>query len=211
MNIRTFLIEPTEHVQFAVVRVSHARLCELHPTVPCYARWVAFEGHEKDDRIEHLNKTVWTNAAIWPSKCDRCGTSFTHEDTISTGTSTIYSNAAAIVRAIDWRSIGPAEWSGLLSDAPAGAMWWATWMDDFMHHQLEHALVVKTPGGDWMPDERAANCTMPQDNEHFCWVLHGPLENVTVDKNGKTCGAGAGSIAQPGYHGFLRNGELVRA
>lgn len=53
--------------------------------------------------------------------------------------------------------------------------------------------------------------------KHKCWVRHGtpPQEVVHVDKNGVTCGAGAGSIAiqpsgqNPGWHGFLHNGELV--
>lgn len=46
---------------------------------------------------------------------------------------------------------------------------------------------------------------------HKCWVRHGtpPNEIVHVDKNGVTCGAGAGSIAIDGWHGFLHNGELV--
>lgn len=30
-----------------------------------------------------------------------------------------------------------------------------------------------------------------------------------VAKNGLTCAAGAGSIATPNWHGYLRHGELV--
>lgn len=46
---------------------------------------------------------------------------------------------------------------------------------------------------------------------HKCWVRHGtpPHQIVHVDKSGTTCGAGGGSIAYPGWHGFLHNGELV--
>ena len=46
---------------------------------------------------------------------------------------------------------------------------------------------------------------------HKCWVRHGDPRTgiVTVDKNGVTCGAGAGSIATRGWHGFLREGMLV--
>jgi hypothetical protein len=40
-------------------------------------------------------------------------------------------------------------------------------------------------------------------------VRHGTPPDVTVDKNGLTCNAGGGSIQVPGWHGFLRNGELV--
>ncbi len=92
---------------------------------------------------------------------------------------------------------------------------------------------------DWLVDGRASNCTEacvncgrpyhahfdgnkdyttancehgyePRDGgAHRCWVRHGTPPNVTVDKNGLTCSAGAGSIQTPGWHGFLRNGELV--
>ena len=61
----------------------------------------------------------------------------------------------------------------------------------------------------WRIDSRATNCTMPEDGEHRCWVRHGTVgEAVHVDKNGNTCGAGAGSIAVPGFHGFLHHGVL---
>ncbi len=73
-------------------------------------------------------------------------------------------------------------------------------------------LGLVLPNGDhWNIDSRASNCTMPNDNNHRCWVRHGDPtkgENVHVDKNGKTCAAGAGSILMGGWHGFLHNGEL---
>jgi hypothetical protein len=95
-----------------------------------------------------------------------------------------------------------------LGNAPVGAMWYADWMG--IKGPDGHCLVVRLPGGhDWMVDGRCSNCTLPNDNEHQCWVRHGEPPNVTVDKNGLTCGAGAGSIQIPGWHGFLRNGELV--
>lgn len=76
------------------------------------------------------------------------------------------------------------------------------------------ALTVVCPNGmHWEIDGRASNCTMPDDPEHYCWVRHGRPEDGTlhVDKNGKTCGAGAGSIQMGGYHGFLHNGQLTAA
>ncbi|PBB41787.1 hypothetical protein CK222_21780 [Mesorhizobium sp. WSM3866] len=61
----------------------------------------------------------------------------------------------------------------------------------------------------WHIDSQASNCTLPDDKEHRCWVRHGTIgETVHVDKNGKTCAAGAGSIAVPGFHGFLHHGVL---
>lgn len=46
---------------------------------------------------------------------------------------------------------------------------------------------------------------------HKCWIRHGDprTSNVHVDKNGVTCGAGAGSIISGSYHGFLHNGFLT--
>jgi hypothetical protein len=71
-------------------------------------------------------------------------------------------------------------------------------------------LYVVTPGGHWWDiDGRASNCTMKDDKQHRCWVRHGEPPNVTVDKAGLTCKAGAGSIKVDGYHGFLRNGEFT--
>lgn len=105
-----------------------------------------------------------------------------------------------------------------LNDAPVGAMWYADWYlsedGERKHHLIQpgpdgHVLVVRTPGGDWCVDSRASNCTMPDDDEHHCWVRHGEPPNITVDKNGHTCRAGAGSIAVGDYHGFLRDGHLT--
>lgn len=71
-------------------------------------------------------------------------------------------------------------------------------------------LVCVLPGGHhWHIDGRAGNCTMPDDDEHRCWVRHGEPPKLTVDKDGNTCAAGAGSIAIPGWHGFMRDGTLV--
>jgi len=99
-----------------------------------------------------------------------------------------------------------------LEDLPPGAMWYADWY--WRKGPDGHRLFVKTPGGTWSPDGRASNCTRPDDTEHFCWVRHGTPPNITVDKDGNTCGCGC-SIGQGegyrDYHGFLRNGQLVPA
>lgn len=103
-----------------------------------------------------------------------------------------------------------------VQDAPAGAMWFADWYDkSFCVPQLEHVLVVKTPGGDWIVDSQSSNCGMPEDRKqekHHCWIIENAgavsLPDITVSKNGKTCAAGGGSIVIGSYHGFLRNGFL---
>lgn len=107
-----------------------------------------------------------------------------------------------------------------LRDAPPGAMWFATWfMNDEVPprnfvsggwtNNFEPSLIVRTPGGDWDVDSRAGNCTMKEDKLHRCWCRHGVAPNVTVDKNGRTCAAGGGSIICGNYHGFLQNGHLT--
>ena len=99
-----------------------------------------------------------------------------------------------------------------IRNAPAGAMWYAAWLDRMQVPQGKHCLAVKTPGGEWLVDSQASNCTMKDDfrqERHHCWILHGEPPNVTANKQGgSTCGAGAGSIQVGNYHGFLRNGFL---
>lgn len=100
-----------------------------------------------------------------------------------------------------------------LNAAPVGAIWENTWYEE---HGLEEwcgpdgkSFTVRTPGGDWCTDSRASNCTKPDDKIHKCWCRHGEAPNLTVNKVGNTCSAGAGSILIGGYHGFLTNGELT--
>lgn len=47
--------------------------------------------------------------------------------------------------------------------------------------------------------------------EHSCWVRHGDPKTgiVTVDKNGNSCGAGAGGIRYDDLYMFLRDGYIV--
>lgn len=75
------------------------------------------------------------------------------------------------------------------------------------------SLAVKLPGNHtWHVDSMCSNCDMKDDKVHRCWIRHGdPRQcNVTVDKQGNTCKAGAGSILIDKWHGFLTNGELIQ-
>lgn len=140
----------------------------------------------------------------FPVKCD-CGYEFTDADPKQ-----IYSKREYIDAQGNTMT---------LRSAAVGAMWYA---DYYMHEGTNfckgpdgHCLVVRTPGGDWIVDSRASNCTLPDDDVHKCWVRSGEPPNITVGKAGFTCSAGAGSIAigtqgTPNYyHGFLQNGELT--
>ena len=107
-----------------------------------------------------------------------------------------------------------------LSEAPPGAMWYADWYiregSNVYRGPDGHCLVVRTPPDhDWLVDGRCSNCTLPNDWEHKCWCRHGQVPNITVNKVGKTCRAGAGSIGVWNadhtayvWHGFLENGYL---
>ena len=72
-----------------------------------------------------------------------------------------------------------------------------------------HLQIVLPNGGIWDSDSRASNCTKKEDKIHRCWIKHGDITNLTIDKNGNTCAAGAGSIMSGKFHGFIRNGRIV--
>jgi hypothetical protein len=152
-------------------------------------------GYESDERVvcrepddEQKNE--------FPVKCDYCDFEFSEFDNFQINTERMYQ----CDETGEFHSI---------KDLPPGAMYYADWMPESYKGPDGHCLMVICPDGHpWTIDGRANNCTMPKDNEHKCWVRHGSVPNITVDKNGKTCGAGAGSILTPKYHGFLRNGYL---
>lgn len=98
-------------------------------------------------------------------------------------------------------------------DLPPGAMYYVSQQSQPYYRPGPdgRTLFVVTPGGHWSPDSRASNCGSPDDNVHYCWVRHGVPPMITVDKQGHTCKAGAGSIVMGKYHGFLRNGKLTNA
>src|ERR1700733_10094644 len=99
-----------------------------------------------------------------------------------------------------------------IHEAPPGAIWRATWYEE-ANQGLTGAdgksYMCKLPNGThWAIDGQASNCTKKDDRVHKCCCRHGEAPQFTVDKNGHTCEAGAGSIQSEGYHGFLRNGWL---
>lgn len=133
----------------------------------------------------------------WPTQCDTCGYKFAEADHWQVFGDPLY------------RRVDTGE-EMTLRDAPAGAMWYQPWYKHFYNPGPDgNWLMCKLPDGtDWCIDGRANNCTMPDDAVHKCWVRTGAPPDVDVGKGGNTCAAGAGSIATPGYHGFLRNGWL---
>jgi hypothetical protein len=133
----------------------------------------------------------------WPKQC-ACGYVFSDSDHWQTKENHLYRHPETGEK----RTLP--EWA-----KTPGAMWNATWMPNRWKGEDGRSLVVVTPGGVWMVDGRATNCTKRYDDTHKCWVRHGNPPEVTVDKNGNTCTAGGGFILVGGYHGFLRNGWLA--
>lgn len=73
-----------------------------------------------------------------------------------------------------------------------------------------HLICILPNGHEWHMTGRASNCTMKQDRLHRCWVIREESPGVFhVDKTGRTCAAGAGSIMAGKYHGFLHHGVLT--
>jgi hypothetical protein len=117
-----------------------------------------------------------------------------------------------------WKNLETSDEYISCAQVPPGAMWYADWM--LLGTEPEpfagpdgRCLVVKLPNGnDWMIDAICSNCPDREDalrGGHKCWVRHGIAPHITVDKAGKTCSAGAGSIQSGDYHGFLRGGEFT--
>ncbi len=208
MSIRCFWLEPTDQERLQLRRYHSGDGCGGDPKA--YHEAMVDFGTAPGGRdangfalsLDHLKPRK--DDPRWPRACARCGVDFLETDSYQLFQGTLFrrSDTGELVT---------------LRDAPAGAMWDAWWFGRDIKGGPWGAgvgddgrwLVVKTPGGDWMPDQRASNCTMPEDNEHRCWVRHGTPPDITVDKNGKTCGAGAGSIQCGAYHGFLQAGSLT--
>lgn len=136
----------------------------------------------------------------WPTACaEGCGYEFTDADRWQDWQERLY-------RRSDTGELTT------IRDAAPGACWDASWLHQLYPGSDGITLAVRCPSGrDWIVDSRASNCGRPDDNTHHCWVRHGdPREcAVTVDKNGDTCSAGAGSIVAGDYHGFLQSGVLT--
>lgn len=141
----------------------------------------------------------------WPTQCAKgCGYAFVATD------------RHHILVEQEWKRADSGELC-TLEDAPPGAMWNAWWLTDIPEYcgPDGQALHCRLPDGhDWHIDGPASNCTLKDERPrvHRCWVRHGVPPDLTVDKGGRTCNAGAGSIQSPragGWHGFLRAGVLA--
>lgn len=204
MKIKTFFCEPTG---------MQRRWLRRYADGPCPRDRSDYSSHEAMAQIENgpeatddagylkpIPVDLFAQDPRWPAAC-ACGYAFKPEDHWQVLTRTLYR-----------RTDDPAASPVTRGELPPGATWDAWWAGDRYKGADGISLVVKLPGGhEWMPASRASNCTRPDDDQHRCWVRHGDARKAecTVDKNGDTCKAGAGSIKTDKYHGFLRKGFLV--
>jgi hypothetical protein len=197
--IRCFLLAPTTQVKVSLRRYS--TFDDRCVNNWCHNAMAFVEVREELASDATRNATEEEKkASLWPTICQQCGKyQFRDTDFWQHFIESLYARTDTGEKMT-------------LRDAPPGAMWYADWMLSEGHNWMKgpdgHCLMVKCPGGDWSPDQRASNCDMPDDDNHKCWVRHGAPPIVTVDKNGLTCHAGAGSIGQPTWHGFLTEGVL---
>lgn len=172
------------------------------------ARYVERDGHRT---LESPDDGSYPDDARWPTHCRHgCGYEFTNDDHWQPWSLLIYRRTDTGEDRVLHQSAS-AESVGAPAAEP-GASWDAWWMP-FSRGDDGIYLMVRLPDGhDWAVDSQASNCTRPGE-PHKCWIRHGDPKacKVTVDKNGETCSAGAGSIGTPNWHGFLRDGRLVVA
>lgn len=204
--IKCFLLEPTDLSQYSLRRYYCGRDDAADPRCATsglnyhnahfvLGNFTEADAPAKPDKTDNR----------WPVQCS-CGYKFLDTDNWQLFDQSLY-------RRTDTGELTT------IDDAPPGAMWRAYWYDlsdteplryGFDWNNLfEAPLMVKTPGDHWNIDSRCSNCTRLEDKTHRCWCRHGVPPNITVDKNGDTCSAGAGSIIAGNWHGFLRNGFLT--
>jgi hypothetical protein len=202
-RVKTFLLEPTGKIRRYMRRYCTGSECgEIGGHGYHQARVLIDEVPENTDPIAdsvdegHAGPFALDDPR-WPTVCG-CGYRFLDTDRKQYFPEDVYRRADTGEELI-------------LRDATPGAMWYNKHYSKYpsMCGPDARALSVKLPNGrDWHIDGQCSNCTMPNDLTHKCWIRHGVPPEVTVDKNGHTCQAGAGSILAGDYHGFLRGGYL---
>lgn len=201
MGIKCFWLEPIDREKRYLRRYSSGSTC---PGPMSYHDAMIF----LDEALEILGPDgCWKDSGqtsadfkehpLWPTHCV-CGYEFQPKDERQLFSQHLY------------RRTDTGE-EMTLRDASDGAMWEATWYSGVPSWCGDdgRAIICRVPcKHDWHIDGVCSNCTRPNE-AHHCWVRHGEPPNLTVDKNGNTCAAGAGSILTPTWHGYLRNGELI--
>lgn len=198
MRIKVFFCDETDKVELRLRRFEDGA-CDGRGYHNAHSETVAWDTVPPREYVGPYRTEDFADTdPRWPAKCDHCDHRFTPAAEKQVWADRILRRADT---GEEFRS----------RERPVGSVIDAWWGSLRRRGPDGRCLSVMLPGNhDWMIDSRASNCTMPEEHTHRCWVRHGSPEegNLHVDKNGHTCAAGAGSIAIPGFHGFLHKGEL---
>lgn len=212
---QTYWLEPTDECAYGLRRFTYSTgdgfTCETgHHRALAYTHRGPAGWEDRDGRRSlRFAPDVAHSDARWPTTCAHCPYTFTDDDQWQVWQELIYRRPDTGQEYVLHQS-APAPELGIEA-APPGASWDAWWMPSAWRRLDGVYLMVRCPNGrDWAVDSEASNCTR-KGEPHECWVRHGDprLCHVTVDKDGNTCAAGAGSILTGDYHGFLRDGVLT--
>jgi len=187
MNIQCFMAERTNIYRRELRRyASSTDQAELCPSPMRYHNAVQPFGDVEapaEDADLDGNSTVQfcepTNI-YWPVACE-CGYEFKNSDYRQWNQHRLYRR--------------PGGELFTLREAPAGAMWFADWMEGWRGPD-GHSLVVQTPGGEWNVDGPSMGADRKRGPS---WTRTGTPPLVTAKP----------SILMPSYHGFLTNGVLI--
>lgn len=187
MSIQCFLVEDLRRARYFLRRYSSGSKCPLPYGYHNIMGGVVDERPEDPSRPYTGTNPPEVDAddPRWPPAC-ACGYVFTKEDTRQIFARGLYRLPDGTTKTWD--------------EAPAGAMREAFWWPD--KGADGRCWVVKLPGGgEWMTEQKAGNCQCPPDPAHRCWTRSGTAPELTVQP----------SIADPRWHGWLRDGILVNA
>jgi hypothetical protein len=214
--VRTFWLEPTEEVAWGLRRYAFdqpdaVRLCSaskigVHEALVYLGR---APRRTNQHGVDATSVRTPRDDPRWPATCQHCDYRFTDADRWQDWQERIWQRPKDGAEFV-LHTGAPAPELGLAA-APPGATWGALWLPEHWRGPDGIALMVRLPNGhDWIVDSEASNCTR-KGEPHQCWVRHGDPRKaeVTVDKDGDTCAAGAGSILAGDYHGFLHQGVLT--
>jgi hypothetical protein len=199
-NVKCFMIEPTDRARRFLRRFTY------RSNAPCPVNsW----GHEASVRIEDAPLEGLTERGSyfgdaggvqhsdrrWPKKCEACGAyKFKNGDEWQVTQERIY------------RRQDTGE-ECTLRDAPTGAMWYADWMSEGMDASLTGPGTFKGPDGRCLyvmvPGNHPACLDGPATNGPG-WTRTGTPPDVTASPS-------IWADAPTGWHGWLRDGELIEA
>jgi hypothetical protein len=146
----------------------------------------AIIGRIGEDERQEMHGDLWPHDdEHWPQACERCGYAFTEADQWQLNDNPVYRLPDSTEFTFS-RSLG-------MCAAP-GTMVRASWYDEYAEVPGESWLIALPDGGDWITTQKATG------GGH--WTVTGTAPNITATPS-------VWHNAPNGWHGWIRNGELV--